>query len=265
MSNSHLMFFILISIFLIYSQASNETNSTKEKNEIPKDPEPQEVLHVGKNESNSTKHTHRRTIYRDPKSKLPFNASVDEMDKIIFCALIVQDNLRNIQESVENVTKRLNLSSSNPVYDKVGSEAFEKCYNKIQMKDVNKYMVNLTLIKNYEREDAHNDLVKIDFDSYLSENDLELTMQQRVLMYKFHEINELYRQKLADNREDYEEAPRKIKIGEFDMDSIPKPVKFGLFLVILVVFFGGVFYFLKKMEKKPKDKKKKDKKKKKSE
>jgi len=81
-------------------------------------------------------------------------------------------------------------------------------------------------------------------------------------MYKYQRVDELFRQKRADEREYIDNENKKIKIGQIDMDSIPSSIKFLVFLVILVLLFGGVFYFLKTLEKKPKEKKKKEKKKK---
>ena len=52
-----------------------------------------------------------------------------------------------------------------------------------------------------------------------------------------------------------------LKIGKFDLDSIPGYVKGLVFFAIFGLFFGGLFYLLKSVEKKPKDKKDKKKKK----
>ena len=86
-------------------------------------------------------------------------------------------------------------------------------------------------------------------------------MNQQLLMYKYQRVDELFRQKRADQRDKIDEDNQKIKIGELDMNRIPNSLKLTIFLVVLVLFFGGVFYLLKSMEKKPKDKKKNKKKK----
>jgi abortive infection bacteriophage resistance protein len=84
-------------------------------------------------------------------------------------------------------------------------------------------------------------------------------------MFLFEKVNELFRQKRADQTVDFQkeiqQENQKIKIGNFDMNNIPIGIKLGIFLIVIIVLFGGVFYFLKKMEKKPKDKKKNKKKK----
>ena len=84
-------------------------------------------------------------------------------------------------------------------------------------------------------------------------------------MYLYQRVDELFRQKRADKRDEIEQENQKIKIGNLDMDSIPNSFKFGALLIVIILLFGGVFYFLKQMQKKPKDKKKNKKKKMKSE
>ena len=73
-------------------------------------------------------------------------------------------------------------------------------------------------------------------------------------MYNYQRVDELFRQKKADERDNIDRENQKLKIGKIDMDSIPSSVKFMIFLVILVMLFCGVFYLLKTLEKKPKDK-----------
>ena len=91
---------------------------------------------------------------------------------------------------------------------------------------------------------------------------LRLNYEQQILMYKYQRVDELFRQKRADERDNVDKENQKLKIGKIDMESIPSSVKFMVFLVIIILLFGGVFYLLKTIEKKPKDKKKKEKKKK---
>ena len=61
-------------------------------------------------------------------------------------------------------------------------------------------------------------------------SDLILTMEQQVLMYKYQSVEELFRQKRADQRDKIDRENQKIKIGKFDMDSIPNSIKFSGFL-----------------------------------
>jgi len=245
MSFMKLLFFLLLSISLILSQSENKTSEKVEE----------EPSKASTNNTTSSKDNRRRSP--------PLNMTNDEMDKIMLCTVVVQEIIKKSQNEIENVNKKLNLSNINMLYEKVGTDVFEKCSKKIDIKVVNKYFKNLSLIKDFEWEKSFDEFSKIDFDKYHNASDLTYTFEQQILMYKFNKVNELFRQRRADQREVYEAENRKIKIGQIDMDSIPLTFKLGIFLVILVLFFGGIFYFLKTLEKKPKDKKKKDKEKKK--
>lgn len=247
MSLMKLLFFFLLSISLISSQSENKTSEK-----------------VG-DEPSKTKTSANNTSSRQENRNKgpPLNMTNDEMDTIMLCTVVVQEIIKKSQNDIEKVEKRLNLSNTNMLYEKVGTDIFEKCNKKIDIKLVNKYFKNLTLMKDFEWEKSFDEFSKIDFDKYHNASDLTYTFEQQILMYKFNKVNELFRQKRADQREVFEAENRKIRIGQIDMDSIPLSFKLGIFLVILVLFFGGIFYFLKTLDKRPKDKKKKDKEKKK--
>ena len=247
MSLMKLLFFFLLSISLISSQSENKTSE-----KVGDEPSKTETSA----NNTSSKQENRN---RGP----PLNMTNDEMDTIMLCTVVVQEIIKNSQNDIEKVQKRLNLSNANMLYEKVGTDIFEKCNKKIDIKLVNKYFKNLTLLKDFAWEKSFDEFSKIDFDKYHNASDLTYTFEQQILMYKFNKVNELFRQKRADQREVFEAENRKIRIGQIDMDSIPLSFKLGIFLVILVLFFGGIFYFLKTLDKKPKDKKKKDKEKKK--
>ena len=247
MSLMKLLFFLLLSISLISSQSENKTSEKTEG-------EPSKTETSANNTSSNTENKNRGP---------PLNMTNDEMDTIMLCTVIVQEIIKNSQNDIEKAQKRLNLSNPNMLYEKVGTDIFEKCNKKVDIKLVNKYFQNLTLMKDFQWEKSFDEFSKIDFDKYHNASDLTYTFEQQILMYKFNKVNELFRQKRADQREVFEAENRKIRIGQIDMDSIPLSFKLGIFLVILVLFFGGIFYFLKTLDKRPKDKKKKDKEKKK--
>lgn len=257
MASTKKKFLLILSLSLILCQESNKTEQQKE---IPKT----ETI----KDANSTAHDTNDTQYkkqqqkRDFKSKIPFNMTIDEMDKMMMCTVVVQETMKKIRTNIEEIQRRINITSVNPIYEKVGTDLFESCNNKIDIKLVNNYMKNLTYLNNFKWGKEFDELAKIDFDKYNNETDLRLTMNQQILMYKYQRVDELFRQKRADERDKIDKENQKIKIGEIDMESIPTSVKFLIFLVILVLLFGGVFYLLKTLEKKPKDKKKKEKKKK---
>ena len=124
----------------------------------------------------------------------------------------------------------------------------------------------MTYFKNFKWDKNFETLGQINFAKYNNESDLILTQNQRILMYLYQRVDELFRQKLADERDINVEPKKnindqKIKIGNIDVDTIPNSIKFGAFLIVVILLFGGVMYLLRKLEKKPKDKKKNKKKK----
>ena len=249
--------FLFLFISLVFSQ--NETNTSQPPNstndEIPINDDDVEEL----NETLNNSSTHKRPQFDKNR---PFNLSYEEMDTMIFCTFVIQDTLREKKSDIEKIQKRLNLSSPNQVYEKLGTDMFEKCNKNADVNLVNKYVVNLTYFDNFKMEKSFKSLSDLDFDKYNNISDLALTMEQQILMYKYQSVEEIFRQKRADQRDTVDNAnTNKIKIGNFDIDNIPSPIKFGSLLIVLILIFGGIFYFLKKLEKKPKDKKKNKKKK----
>ena len=249
--------FLFLFISLVLSQ--NETNTSQPPNstndEIPINDDDVEEL----NETLNNSSTHKRPQYDKNR---PFNLTYEEMDTMIFCTFVIQDTLREKKSDIEKIQKRLNLSSPNQVYEKLGTDMFEKCNKNADVNLVNKYVINLTYFDNFKMEKSFKALSDLDFDKYNNITDLALTMEQQILMYKYQSVEEIFRQKRADQRDTVDNAnTNKIKIGNFDIDNIPSPIKFGSLLIVLILIFGGIFYFLKKLEKKPKDKKKNKKKK----
>ena len=258
---NQLFFFLLINNFIlqILSQESNQTEKNSNKTDIFNDSDL---------DTNNT-HYNQRHRYNSMKSETdknrPYNLTYDEMDTMMFCSIIIQETLRTKKKEVEEITKKLNLSSANPVYDKIGTDIFEQCNKKASMDIVNKYIRNLTYLNNFKWEKNFDNFATINLTKYNNQSDLVLTQSQRVLMYLYQRVDELFRQKRADKRDEIEQENQKIKIGNLDMDSIPNSFKFAALLIVIILLFGGVFYLLKQMEKKPKDKKKNKKKKMKAE
>ena len=242
-------FIILLSFCLVLAQNTNkpEKEEKKKTNEEISDLK----------DANSTNHTSSKKSRRRNRA---LNMTNDEMDRILLCTSVVQNIIKQKNKDMQEVGKKLNLSNINMLIEKVGTDTFEKCTKKMDMKIVNKYFKNLTLLKEFEWEKSFDEYSNIDFEIYHNESDLAFTKEQQLLMNKFSKVNGKYNLK---RREKYENENRKLKIANLDFESIPLSFKLGIFLVILVLFFGGVFYFLKTLEKKPnKDKKKKGKEKK---
>ena len=237
---------------------STETNKTKEETITTDEIIDEDIEPINRTTSNRT-YSRRRPEYDKFR---PFNLSNDEMDKMIFCTFVIQNTLKDKKDDLIGLQKKMNLTSPNIIYEKIGTDMFEKCNKNADINIVNKYIKNLTYFNNFKNEKSFKPLVDIDFDKYNNESDLVLTMEQQILMYKYQSVEEVFRQKRADQRDTtVKDNNEKIKIGNFDIDNIPGSIKFSMLLLFLILIFGGVFYFLKKMEKKPKDKKKNKKKK----
>lgn len=256
-----LFLFLFLSLAIIQASENNETKIPNEnKNEEPvgnTDEIIDEDIEEIKENVNKSSYRKRPEFDKDR----PFNLTYDEMDKMIFCTFIVQETIREKKEDFEAIQKKMNLSTPNPIYEKLGTDMFEKCNNKVDINIVSKFIKNMTYFNNFKMDKSYKALAELDYDKYNNESDLVLTMEQQVLMYKYQRVEDIFRQKRADLRDSIDKDNQKIKIGNLELDNIPSSIKFTAFLGVLAILFGGIFYFLKKLEKKPKDKKKNKKKK----
>ena len=256
-----LFLFLFLSLAIIQASENNETKIPNEnKNEEPvvnTDEIIDEDIEEIKENVNKSSYRKRPEFDKDR----PFNLTYDEMDKMIFCTFIVQETIREKKTDFEAIQKKMNLSTPNPIYEKLGTDMFEKCNNKVDINIVSKFIKNMTYFNNFKMDKSYKALVELDYDKYNNESDLVLTMEQQVLMYKYQRVEDIFRQKRADLRDTIDKDNQKIKIGNLELDNIPSSIKFTAFLGVLAILFGGIFYFLKKLEKKPKDKKKNKKKK----
>lgn len=62
----------------------------------------------------------------------PYNLTYDEMDTMMFYSIIIQETIRAKKKEVEEIAKKMNLTSNNPVYDKIGTDIFEQCNKKAE-------------------------------------------------------------------------------------------------------------------------------------
>ncbi len=96
--------------------------------------------------------------------------------------------------------------------DKIGTEIFVNCKNKIDKKVVNKYMKNVTFFYNFTWEKSFDEYSKIDFNKYKVESDLIYTEKQNILMNKNGRVNEIYTpKKVCEERQQMESENKKIK------------------------------------------------------
>ena len=194
-------------------------------------------------------------------SKKSFNLTVDTIDTMIFCSIIMDEKVKKYASKIEKLQKKLNVTTPELVSNKISVDIFEKCNQNIKIERVNKYIKNLTFVEDFYWEKYYDVISDIDFDVYKNTSDLEYTTNQTLLMHHYQKAEEVFKQKQDEDRERYIKANQKIRIGNLDLENIPQNFKLGIFLIIFLIFFGGIFYFLKGLNKKigsnPKRKKKK--------
>ncbi len=217
------------------------------------------LISINTNEEpkNKTSNTTKTLI----DSKKSFNLTVDTIDIMIFCSIIMDEKVKKYASKIEKLQKKLNVTTPELVSNKISVDIFEKCNQNIKIERVNKYIKNLTFVEDFYWEKYYDVISDIDFDAYKNISDLEYTTNQTLLMHHYQKAEEIFKQKQDEDRERYIKANQKIRIGNLDLENIPQNFKLGIFLIIFLIFFGGIFYFLKGLNKKigsnPKRKKKK--------
>ena len=205
-------------------------------------------------EKNETKND---SINRNNTQEL--NLTIDEMDKMMICSIFIQEALRKDKDRIEALANKTNIVNSY-VFEKIGTDIFENCYNNINLLLVRKYFKNLTYLGGYEWRNEFDKFIEIDYDKYLEKKDFNLTLQQKILSHSFDIVKEKFKQKQLEEREKVEEEKNKLKIGNFDLENIPNNLKGAIFLLIFAIIFGGSIYILKILINKPKKKKERKKK-----
>ena len=187
------------------------------------------------------------------------NLTIDEMDKMMLCSIFIQEALRKDKDRIEALSNKTNISDLY-IFDKIGTDIFENCYNNIDMPTVRKYFNNLTYLGGYEWRNEFDKYIEIDYDKYLKTTDFNLTNQQQILSNTFNSVKEKFKQKQLEEREIMKEEKNKLKIGNFNLENIPNNLKGVIFVLIFAIIFGGSIYLLKTLINKPKKKKEKKKK-----
>ena len=217
------------------------------------------LISINANEESKNKTSNTTKTLID--SKKSFNLTVDTIDTMIFCSIIMDEKVKKYASKIEKLQKKLNVTTPELVSNKISVDIFEKCNQNIKIERVNKYIKNLTFVEDFYWEKYYDVISDIDFDVYKNISDLEYTTNQTLLMHHYQKAEEVFKQKQDEDRERYIKANQKIRIGNLDLENIPQNFKLGIFLIIFLIFFGGIFYFLKGLNKKigsnPKRKKKK--------
>lgn len=189
-----------------------------------------------------------------------FNITINEMDKILYCSVVYQLKLDQDESKISEIIKRLNMTKDEELYEKITDEMLEKCFNKVNDNTVSEYFQNLTYIKEIFWQKEYNDYVDIDYNKFQTKKDLELTVNEEIISYKYNKLIQVYQQKKEDEREKIENESKRVRIGKVDLENIPGYIKTILFLVVFGLLFGCCLWFLGSLGKSQKlDKKKKKK------
>ena len=207
------------------------------------------ILSINCNEESKNKTLNNNTK-KIVDSKKPFNITIDEIDTMMVCSIIMEQKIKKYTSKIEKLQKKLNISTTELVTNKISADIFEQCNKLIKIEKVNYFIKNLTFINDFQWEKNFDKITEINFDKYNNKTDLEYTTNQQVLMYNFQKAEEVFKQKQMEDRERYIKANQKIKIGNLDLENIPQEFKLGIFLIIFLIFFGGIFYYLKGLNKK---------------
>ena len=140
---------------------------------------------------NKTENTTKKVI----DSKKPFNITIDEIDTMMVCAIIMEEKIKKYSSKIEYIQKKLNVTTPELLTHKISADIFEKCNKLLTIKEVNKYIKNLTFVRNFEWEKNFDKISEINFDKYKNISDLEYTVNQQVLMYNFQKAEEVFKQK----------------------------------------------------------------------
>ena len=201
--------------------------------------------------------TNNETLNENNTNSKNFNLTIDEMDKMIFCSIFVQQALRKDRDRIELLSNISNIPS-NITYEKIGADIMKNCLNKLSMKIVNTYFKNLTYLGNYKWKEEFLEYISIDYDKYNDTKGFEKDENDQLLIDKYEYAREKFRLKQEEDRNKMYEEQNKMKIGNFDLENIPSNFRGVLFVIVYLLIFGVSILILRTLINKPKSKKDKN-------
>ena len=185
-----------------------------------------------------------------------------EMDKLMSCSYIITLKTQEDKDLIDSVKKKLNTTQQEKISAKIYTDMFEKCVNTIKEESVSKIFKNLKLVIEPEYSEEVRKLVEIDYTIYNNNQNLNLTLNQQILVYKFQKVREIFQKKKAENpKEDIEnergEENDDFTSNTYDITKMPKYINAILFIIVFGLLFFGTYFLLKKLTYKPEKKKKK--------
>ena len=259
-------FQILLSLLSLYQASDQKENETlSEDTEINKEEE-YENDNVFININNNDGFIQNVEI-EDIDFGEPLEIDDYQMDTIVLCSYISQQALINKYDAeIKNITKNLDLPEKS-VYDKIGIEFLENCFNGIDITTVHKYIKNLTYFNNFTWEEKFNEFTELDPEQYKTVKDIKLTIEQKLLIKIFNHCNNEFNKRKNKRHLREIEKEKKIKIikekrEEKKRRRLEKKIyKYKIICVIgvmIMAFIGIVYYCVKRKLDKEKEIKKKN-------
>ena len=201
----------------------------------------------------------------------------EEVDKLLFCGVLFQYKLHQDEKILKDIGTKLNVSSMDQVFDKVGSSILCNCVNSVSIDEAEAHFKTgqykgVLKDEDYKKYEKYYD---VDYSRYTSEDDLIIADEEYDMSDKFKKAYDIHhkilkeinkkteeRQRIQDVkfREEQKKEEEKIKAIEKNLLNLPNYVKTLIFIIVFGAFFGGCFYFIRsKNNQTKKDKKKKKK------
>ena len=106
-------FFLILSISLIICQDTNKSKQTPGVEE-PKEEKEKSKVEIKETIANTTKEKNdtqsQRQKRKREQSKIPYNMTIDEMDTMMVCTIVVQEAVKKFKTDIESLQKKFNLS-----------------------------------------------------------------------------------------------------------------------------------------------------------
>ena len=183
-----------------------------------------------------------------------FNMTSSEMDKLMSCSMIMILKTQKDRDEIKNTMEKFNSTFQEKVQAKLFSDMFEKCVDNIKEDIYSKIIKDLVVIAEPDFTNDIEKLVDIDYSKYNENSNLEFSMKQMILSYKFQKVKTLFQEKRNNPQQ---EGNENYKTNIYDITKIPNFVRIILFIFVFALLFIGTFYALKKLTYKPEKKKKK--------
>ena len=204
----------------------------------------------------------KENVTNSNKNDNILNMTNYEMDKLMSCSYIITLKTQEDKDLIDSVKNKLNTTQQEKIAAKIYTDMYEKCVNTIKEESVAKIFQNLKLVIQPEYSEEVRKLVEIDYTMYNNNINLNLTLNQQILVYKFQKVRELFQKKKDENPDEDRENERgedneSFQSNTYDIMKMPKYINVIMFIIVFGFLFLGTYFLLRKLTYKPEKKKKK--------